>query len=168
MAGPSDIMGKRIIIAGEVNTGKTTLAKVDDGGPCAGPAFRRAWPSSTWPPTSPPRSPGEGASRESAGGSCPLAKSVAYFAGPVRRAQADVENEGEALLVAAENRATIDRLLEGYRASGRDVLFINDVSIYLQAGWASDSCCSRWSLPRPSSRTATTAGRLGQRHTVHA
>ena len=63
---------------------------------------------------------------------------VAYLAAPIRPPRLTAKTEAEALLLARENAATIDRLLEEFQGSGRDILFINDVSMYLQAGSADE------------------------------
>jgi hypothetical protein len=46
--------------------------------------------------------------------------------------------EEEALVIAGENKTKIDDLLNRFQQSGRDILFINDLSMYLQAGNAQD------------------------------
>jgi len=68
------------------------------------------------------------------------------------------DTEEAALAVAERNRAKIEKLLYTFAESGRDVLVVNDISLYLQAGSVRD-------LTRYFSKTATLVanGYLGQK-----
>jgi hypothetical protein len=59
---------------------------------------------------------------------------AAYLASSLLPPRLTAKSAEEAFLIAAENARKIDCLLEEFRAGGRDILFINDVSMYLQAG----------------------------------
>jgi hypothetical protein len=130
-----DIVGKRLIITGEINTGKTTLSRALMESLC-----RRGLSARIIVVDMAPEIPEKIAIERSIQGiggklTAPC-EAVAYLAASLRPPRLSAKTEEEAFLLAAENTAMIDRLLEEFQGSGRDILFINDVSMYLQAGSA--------------------------------
>ena len=128
-----DIIGKRLIITGDVNTGKTTLSRAVLESLC-----RRGLSARIIVVDMAPEIPEKIAIErgiEGVGGKLTApCEAVVYLAASIRPPRLTAKTEEEAFLLAGENRAMIDRLLEEVRGSGRDILFINDVSMYLQAG----------------------------------
>ena len=137
MIASSDITGKKIIIAGDVNTGKTTLTMTLLHALCAGGLSGRIAVIDMAPDIPPEVAAGRGL--KGVGGKlAPLPEGVSYLAADIRAPRLISRTEAEALGVAQENRVKIDGLFDAYGVAGRDILFINDLSIYLQAGRAED------------------------------
>lgn len=61
-----------------------------------------------------------------------------YLTSHIDPPRLSTDTEEEALTVAERNRIKVEKLLQIFSKSERDVLFINDVSLYLQAGSARD------------------------------
>lgn len=143
-----DITGKRILITGEVNTGKTTLARELMNTLCfRGLSHRMAVIDMA------PEIPEEIALRRGmkgvGGRLVPAAcEGVLYLTVPLRPPRLSAGTEEEALAVAAQNRELIDGLFARFRTYPRDILFINDVSMYVQAGRADDLL--RWIAGTPT------------------
>jgi hypothetical protein len=133
----SDIIGKKIIIAGDVNTGKTTLTMTLLHALCAGGLSGRI-AVIDMAPDIPPEIAARRGLQGVGGKLAPPPEGVSYFAADIRAPRLTSRTGAEALGVAEENRAKIDGLFDAYGAAGRDILFINDLSIYLQAGRAED------------------------------
>lgn len=135
---PSDMLGKRILITGDVNSGKTTLARQLLESFCsAGLAPRIAIVDMA------PEVPEEIALArgiKGVGGKlfpAPVCDGSLYLSAAVRPPRLMSKSEGEALSIAERNKQSLDVLLDRFSASGRDVLFVNDISMYVQAGDAS-------------------------------
>lgn len=132
-----DIVGKRLIITGDVNTGKTTLSRAVMESLC-----RRGLSAQVIVVDMAPEIPEKIAIErgiQGIGGKLTApCEAVAYLTASIRPPRLTAKTEEEAFLLAAENTLKIDRLLEEFRGSGRDILFINDVSMYLQAGSTSE------------------------------
>jgi len=130
---PLDVLGRRILIFGEVNTGKTTLASGILDALCAhGLSSRIAVIDMA--PEIPEQVALERGMKGVGGKLLPHVSDVLYLAAPLKPPRLSARTEDEALLIAEENREKIESLLEAYPPSGRDILFVNDVSIYLHAG----------------------------------
>lgn len=137
MIAPSDIIGRKIIIAGDVNTGKTTLTRKLLDVLCAGGLAGRIAVIDMAPDI--PAEVAAARGLKGVGGKlAPVPEGVSYLAAGIRAPRLTSKTEEEALIVAEENRAKAEALFEAYRTCGRDILFINDASIYLQAGQADD------------------------------
>lgn len=133
----SAILGKRILITGDVNTGKTLLTKTILDEMC-----RRRLASRIAIIDMAPEIPEEIALQrgmKGVGGKLiSRERDVLYLAAPLRPPRLSSKTEEGALLIAAENREKIGELLKAFEVSGRDILFVNDVSVYLHAGSADD------------------------------
>lgn len=124
----SGVLGKRVLITGEVGVGKTRLTArlleeiVEAVGGENVTAIDMA----------PTTVPGVGA-RLSA--YTDAVKRIRYLAPPVVRApRLEGRSAEEVLRLAEANRAAIEPLLELYLSSPTPVLVINDLTIYLHAG----------------------------------
>jgi hypothetical protein len=128
------ILGRRILITGDVNSGKTTLSRLmvealclDGFGPeiaivdCAPEVPRQI-------------ALARGVSGVGGKLAYPPDMAVLYLADHIAAPRLSTNTEEEAVVVAAANKARIDVLLDRFAASGRQILFINDVTLYLQAG----------------------------------
>ena len=131
-----EIVGKRIIITGEINTGKTTLSRDLLESLCRSGLSSRIVVVDMAPEI--PEKTAAGRSMRGIGGKLTPLAGTAYFAAFLRPPRLTAHCEEEAIFIARENAAKIDRLLEEFQRSGRDILFINDVSMYLQAGQADE------------------------------
>ena len=131
-----DITGKKILITGEVNTGKTALARE-----LMNTLRSRGLSSRMAVIDMAPEIPEAIALRRGmkgvGGRLVPTGmEGVLYLSVPLRPPRLSAGTEEEALAVAAENRDLLDGLFARFRTEHRDILFINDVSIYVQAGRA--------------------------------
>ncbi len=124
MPTPSELSGGVTLIAGEVNSGKTRLlaeimaAFADEGiGPLAlmdlAPETTRGIGGKLAPP------PGV---------------ELALYAPPVAAPRLTGRTPEEVLALARQNAAAIEQAFAAYLAKPAKALFINDVSLYLQAG----------------------------------
>jgi hypothetical protein len=68
----------------------------------------------------------------------PESKKGLYLTAQIDPPRLSTDSEEAAAAVAGRNRIKIEKLLQIFSKSRRDVLFINDVSLYLQAGKARD------------------------------
>jgi hypothetical protein len=137
MAEIPDILGKKLIITGEVNTGKTRLSRAVMDALCRG-GFSAHIIVLDMAPEIPEKIAIERGMQGIGGKLTAPCEAVAYLTASIHPPRLTAKTAEEAFLIAAENAATIDRLLEEFQGSGRDILFINDVSMYLQAGSARD------------------------------
>jgi hypothetical protein len=133
-----DVLGKWILITGDVNTGKTTLTRNIMEDLC-----RRGLSSRIVIVDMAPDIPEEIALKKGlkgVGGKLMPAgwEDVVYLAARIRPPRLSSKTEEEALLIAGMNKRGIDGLLDEFQRTERDILFINDMSIYLQAGNATD------------------------------
>jgi hypothetical protein len=129
-----DIVGKRILITGDVNTGKTTLERN-----IMNLLFDRSLSSRIAIIDMAPDIPEEIAAKrglQGVGGKLMPSgrKDVLYLTTPIRPPRLLSRTGEEALSIAMENKIKIDDLLSRFQQAGKDILFINDVSMYLQAG----------------------------------
>jgi hypothetical protein len=145
MIEPSDILGKRILITGDVNTGKTTLTRHVLESLCRAGAGARIVIVDMAPEV-PEEVALEKGVRGVGGKLIPFGwDEIVYLTTRIKPPRLSSKTEEEALFVAEENKASIDDLLRGFRQAGRDILFINDLSIYLQMGSAKDLL--EWTRP---------------------
>jgi hypothetical protein len=130
---PPDVLGRQILITGDVNTGKTTLAKAILDMLCTS----RLSPRIAVVDMAPEIPEEVALERDVLGVGGKLLsgdEDVLYLASPLRPPRLSARTEEEALLIAEENREKIEAMLETFISSGRDILFVNDVSLYLHAG----------------------------------
>lgn len=138
MTETKDVLGKRILITGDVNTGKTTLARNIMDGLC-----RRGLSSRIVIIDMAPEIPEEIAIQRGITGvggklTADQWQDVTYLTTILRPPRLTSKTEEEALVKALENRERIDILFEEFQRTGKDILFINDISMYLQSGKAKD------------------------------
>ncbi len=136
MQKPMDILDKRILITGDVNTGKTTLSRTLVEGLCLHGLSARIVIVDMAPEIPEEIAVTQGI--KGVGGKLLAAgwAELLYLSATLKPPRLSSKSEQEALFVAEENSAKIDGLLQRVPGTGRDILFINDVSMYLQAGSA--------------------------------
>ena len=136
MQKPMDILDKRILITGDVNTGKTTLSRTLVESLCLHGLSARIVIVDMAPEI--PEEIAVTQSIKGVGGRLLAAgwDELLYLSAKLKPPRLSSKSEQEALFVAEENRAKIDGLLRRVPGTGRDILFINDVSMCLQAGSA--------------------------------
>ncbi len=138
MAEAKDILGKRILITGDVNSGKTTLTKsILDVLCCDGLSSRIVIVDMG------PEIPEEIAVKKGikgVGGKLTTGRweDIVYLSTSLMPPRLTSKTEEEAVGKAEDNRRRIDGLFNRFRQADRDILFINDISMYLQAGHAKD------------------------------
>ena len=64
----------------------------------------------------------------------PETSGVIYFSADISAPRLTGRNETEIISLAENNASTIDSLLDDYLAAPRDILFINDITLYLHTG----------------------------------
>ena len=133
-----DCLGKQLFIMGDVNTGKTTLCRRWLVQLCQqGLGARIALVDMA------PHIPMALALERGivgAGGSLlpPPESGVLDLRTHLDAPRLSSTSEAEAMAKAVRNVHAIEALLEQLAGSGRDILFINDVTLYLQAGFATE------------------------------
>lgn len=134
MIEPSDLLGKRILITGDVNTGKTTLTRNILESLCrVGAASRIVIVDMA--PEVPEEVALEKGVQGVGGELIPIGwDEIVYLSTKIKPPRLSSKTEEEALSVAEENRASIDDLFRVFQQTGRDILFLNDVSMCLQMG----------------------------------
>ncbi|MGD0804337.1 MAG: hypothetical protein ABSA11_09720 [Candidatus Bathyarchaeia archaeon] len=124
----SDVYGRRILITGEVGSGKTTLTRKllnealegDDDITLIDMAPERV-----------------STSNESIGGKLleyPVNRIRELNPSNLRAPRLTAKTPGELVSIAESNKAKIEKVLEAFIKSPSDILFINDASMYLQRG----------------------------------
>ena len=104
---PADLLGKKLLVMGDINAGKTTLCRQWLARLCA----------------------------QGQGGRIVVLDLRTHLHAPRLSSATEAEAEEK----AAHNARAIEALFDRFPqpGSGRDVLFVNDVTLYLQAGCAS-------------------------------
>jgi|WetSurMetagenome_2_1015567.scaffolds.fasta_scaffold72293_2 hypothetical protein len=131
-----DCLGKKTLILGDVNTGKTTLTKRILENFC-----RRGLGDRTAILDMAPEIP-ETLAREKrlagVGGRLPPTEGygVLYLGGRLEPPRLSSKTEEEAMEKARQNRRAIDELFRRLDGRDREILLINDITLYLQAGKA--------------------------------
>jgi len=130
-----DCLGKWTLIVGDVNTGKTTLSARFLASMCAeGLASRIAVVDLA--PEIPAGLALKKTLRGAGGHLIPPVNDTVYLGTPLLPPRLSSKSEEEAVAKAQENKGKIESLFEAFAASGRDILFVNDLTLYLQAGTA--------------------------------
>ncbi len=133
-----DCVGRKLLILGDVNTGKTTLARglLDDL--CRRNLGARIAIADFAPQI--PETLARAKGLVGVGGNLrpPAGSGVLYVADRVAAPRLSSTTEAEAVAKARLNREVIERLLQDVSAQPRDILFVNDITMYLQAGTADD------------------------------
>ncbi|MEW6266958.1 MAG: hypothetical protein AB1641_28120 [Thermodesulfobacteriota bacterium] len=129
-------LGGRSLILGEVNTGKTTLTRKVLEHALSRIEAERVAVLDLAPEIPPHLAARIGLSGLGGRLYPPAGRPVLYLSARLDPPRLMSRSEEEALVVARRNLEVMEGLLTEYDHSGRDVLFINDASLYLQAGRA--------------------------------
>jgi hypothetical protein len=134
----ANALGHKLLILGDVNTGKTTLSRTILEAFCArGLGARIAIVD-----LAPFIPAGLGTHRGLAGvggGLVPPADCNAlHVTAHLEAPRLTSRSEAQAMDKASRNRALIEQLFQRADVAQRDILFVNDVTMYLQAGSAAD------------------------------
>lgn len=136
---PADLLGKKLLVMGDINAGKTTLCRQWLARLCAQGQGGRIVVLDLAPDIPPALAQARGLA--GAGGYLlpPPDSDVLDLRTHLHAPRLSSATEAEAEEKAAENARAIEALFDQLppSGSGRDVLFINDVTLYLQAGCAS-------------------------------
>ena len=137
---PADLLGKKLLVMGDINAGKTTLCRQWLARLCAQGLGARIVVLDLAPDIPPALAQARGLA--GAGGYLlpPPDSDVLDLRTHLHAPRLSSATEAEAEEKAAENARAIEALFDQLppSGSGRDVLFINDVTLYLQAGFAAD------------------------------
>lgn len=137
---PADLLGKKLLVMGDINAGKTTLCRQWLARLCAQGQGGRIVVLDLAPDIPPALAQARGLA--GAGGYLlpPPDSDVLDLRTHLHAPRLSSATEAEAEEKAAENARAIEALFDRLppSGSGRDVLFINDVTLYLQAGFAAD------------------------------
>ncbi len=127
-------MGKSTLIVGGINTGKTRLSKMILDEFCAHSLGRSIAVIDMAPEI--PRETALKRGLQGVGGTLipPEEQGVLYLKAKIKPPRLSSKSEEQAILIANENIPVIERLFQIYMQSRRHILFINDISLYLQAG----------------------------------
>jgi hypothetical protein len=133
-----DYLNRKTLILGEINTGKTTLTKKVLDSMCAMGFGERIAILDMAPQI--PKEPESKAGLTGVGGKLtpPEGCGVLYMGGRFDPPRLSSKTPEEALEKARQNMLAIDGLLRQLDYESRDILFINDASMYLQAGRVED------------------------------
>lgn len=128
-----EYLGKWTLIAGDVNTGKTTLSASIMNAMCAQGFGPRIAIIDLAPEI--PEALAAGRNLKGAGGKLlpPSMYEVIYLSDRLKAPRLSSRSEEEAVEKAGRNAVNIEKLFRGYNGFERDILFINDISLYLQA-----------------------------------
>lgn len=137
---PADLLGKKLLVMGDINAGKTTLCRQWLARLCAQGQGGRIVVLDLAPDIPPALAQARGLA--GAGGYLlpPPDSDVLDLRTHLHAPRLSSATEAEAEEKAAENARAIEALFDQLPPSGSgcDVLFINDVTLYLQAGFAAD------------------------------
>lgn len=133
-----DCLGKQLLIMGDVNTGKTTLCHQWLVQLCQQGLGERIALIDMAPHI--PEALALARGMVGAGGSLmpPPASGVLDLRTHLDAPRLSSTSEAEALTKAVRNAKAIETLFEQLPGSRRDILFINDVTLYLQAGFTAE------------------------------
>ena len=136
---PADLLGKKLLVMGDINAGKTTLCRQWLARRCAQGQGGRIVVLDLAPDIPPALAQARGLA--GAGGYLlpPPDSDVLDLRTHLHAPRLSSATEAEAEEKAAHNARAIEALFDRFPqpGSGRDVLFVNDVTLYLQAGCAS-------------------------------
>ena len=138
-----DYLGRKTLILGDVNTGKTTLTRGVLEALLSRPGLEGRLAIVDMAPDIP-----EDLAREKGligvGGKLlpPQRPDILYLGGHLAPPRLSSKTEAEAMEKAQRNRRVIDRRFRELDVQSRDILLVNDVSIYLQAG--TTESLTRW------------------------
>ncbi|MCE5264141.1 MAG: ATP-binding protein [Deltaproteobacteria bacterium] len=136
---PDEYLGRRTLILGEVNTGKTTLTRRILAALLARGDFEGRVAIVDMAPEI-PEALAEEKGIAGVGGKLmpPQGHDVLYLGGHLAPPRLSSKTEAEAIEKARQNRRIVDTLFRKLDGEPREILLLNDVTIYLQAGTAED------------------------------
>lgn len=138
MIDPAACVGRKVLIVGDVNTGKTTLARRILQEFCArglGPRIAVL----DLAPHIPPELAGQRGLRGVGGHlAAPADAGVLTLREQLTPPRLSSSSDAEAQDKAAANKRLVDAAWPRLEPATRDILFLNDVSMYLQAGTAAE------------------------------
>jgi hypothetical protein len=137
-AGLGDWLGRKLLIVGDVNTGKTTLARRILEDFCARGLGPRIAVLDFAPHISEQLAALRGLRGVGGHLDAPADCAALTIREQLEPPRLSSATEAEAMHKAARNKALIDAAWRGVDAQARDILLINDVSMYLQAGNADE------------------------------
>ena len=138
---PADYLGRRSLIVGEVNSGKTTLTGQILEALLRTVAAPQVAVIDLAPTISPEVAARSGVPPGVGGRLNQVAVSGAlYLTAPIAAPRLSARNQDQLHSAARRNKQTITALFERFVASGREILFINDLSLYLHSGSAAQLC----------------------------
>ena len=137
---PADLLGKKMLVMGDINAGKTTLCRQWLARLCAQGHGGRIVVLDLAPDIPPALAQARGLAGAGSYLLPPPDSDVLDLRTHLHAPRLSSATEAEAEEKAAENARAIEALFDQLppSGSGRDVLFINDVTLYLQAGFAAD------------------------------
>ncbi|MCK8600298.1 hypothetical protein [Desulfoferrobacter suflitae] len=130
---PAKYLGKWTLILGEVNTGKTSLCRAILGEMCKYGLEDRIAIVDLAPEV--PETMAKDREIKGIGGRLvpPDRDNLVYLRVPLAAPRLSSKGEREALEKARLNALKIGTLFEEWNRLGRDILFVNDISVFLQA-----------------------------------
>ncbi len=139
---PEDYLSRKTLILGDVNTGKTTLTKKVLQALCCRDLGGRIAIVDMAPEV--PEKLAKEKGLPGVGGKLmpPEKHNILYLGGHFEPPRLSSKTEEEAMEKAQQNRRIIERLFRKLNLQLRDILLVNDVSIYLQAGTTEN--LTRW------------------------
>ena len=140
---PETYLGRKTLILGDVNTGKTTLTRKVLEALLRRPDLGGRIAIVDMAPEIPEKLAKE-KGLVGVGGKLtpPEGHDILYLGGHFEPPRLSSKTEEEAMEKARQNRRIIDGLFRTLDLQSRDILLVNDVSIYLQAGTAEN--LTRW------------------------
>lgn len=157
-ATPGDCLARKLLIVGDVNSGKTALARLILQDFCdRGLASRIAILDLA--PVIPPEIAAARGLRGAGGALAADPAAGVLLVHPVLQApRLTSPSESQARQKAAANKERIDAVWPAVQGAGRDILFLNDASLYLQAGSADELVANIQDMP-----TVVANGYFGER-----
>ncbi|MEK7242775.1 MAG: hypothetical protein AAB112_01220 [Thermodesulfobacteriota bacterium] len=139
---PEDYLSRKTLILGDVNTGKTTLTKKVLEALCCRDLGGRIAILDMAPEV--PEKLAKEKGLPGVGGKLmpPEKHNILYLGGHFEPPRLSSKTEEEAMEKAQQNRRIIEGLFRKLNLQLRDILLVNDVSIYLQAGTTDN--LTRW------------------------
>lgn len=138
---PAAYLGRRSLIVGEVNSGKTTLSGQILEALLRAVAAPQVAVIDLAPTISPEVAARSGVPPGVGGRLSQTAVSGAlYLTAPIAAPRLSARNPDQLHSAAQRNKQTIAGLFERFVASGREILVVNDLSLYLHSGSAAQLC----------------------------
>ena len=131
-----DCVGRKLLILGDVNTGKTTLARTLLDDLCRQGLGGRIAIVDLAPRIPEPLAREKGLVGVGGNLRAPQGSGVLYVADHLEPPRLSSATEAEAVEKARRNHRVIEQLLQRLDGDPREILFVNDVTMYLQAGTA--------------------------------